>query len=132
MNTVPSVQPLQKIGLRLKAGATAEDLPTALPHIDLTFIFGIGTAGLTPFECLLHHRLPGDEIEFRVAGSEAGPFFGHVAPFVAPLCADRYEVHFNARILAIETPAPREIIKAMAEMTSHGHGSGCDCGCGCG
>ncbi len=42
----------------------------------------------------------------------------------------RDEVHFDVRIMAVETPPPREIIKAMADLTAHGHG--CDCGCGCG
>jgi hypothetical protein len=39
---------------------------------------------------------------------------------------------FNVRIVGVETPQPREIIKAMAEMAGHGHGAECDCGCGCG
>jgi 3-oxoacyl-[acyl-carrier-protein] synthase III len=37
-------------------------------------------------------------------------------------------VYLNARIVAIETPAPREVVKAMAELTAHGHGAGCDWG----
>lgn len=132
MNTVPTVQLFKKVRLRLQAGATAEDMRIALPHPELSFIFGIGTGGLTPLECLLNHHAAGDEIGFRVAGSEAVLFFGHVAPFAGPLFTGREEVYFNVRILAIEAPAPRDVIKAMAEMTSHGHGTGCDCGCGCG
>ena len=132
MNTVPSVQPLKRLKLGLRAGPTAEGLPNAPPTLELGFIFGIGTAGLTPFECLLNHRLAGDEIEVRVPGPEAAVFFGHLAPLVGSPGVDGDEVHFSVRILAVEAPAPREVIKAMAEMASHGHGTGCDCGCGCG
>jgi len=129
MNTVPSVQPLQRLKLRLKAGPTAASRPNALPALELAFIFGIGTAGLTPFECLLNRHLAGDEIEFRAPGPAAAVFFGHLAPLVGPLDGD--ETFFSVRIVAVETPAPREVIKAMAEMASHDHGTGCGCGCGC-
>jgi hypothetical protein len=37
----------------------------------------------------------------------------------------------RVKITRIETPAARDIVKAMAELSAHG-GSGCDCGCGCG
>ena len=132
MTAVPSVQPLKRLKLELKAGPTSEGLPNAPPAPELAFIFGIGTAGLTPFECLLNRHPAGDEIEFRVPAPETAVFFGHLAPLVGPLGADGDEAHFSVRIVAVETPAPREVIKAMAEMASHGHGTGCDCGCGCG
>jgi hypothetical protein len=106
------------------------DIP--LPDAEVVFIFGIGSDGLTPLECLLNGRKEAETIAFRVAGSEAGLFFGHVAPALGRLAEGREEVYFNASILAVETPQPRDVIKAMAEMAGHGHGSGCDCGCGCG
>lgn len=132
MNAAPSVQPFKKLKVCLKAGPGAEDRPNALPRPELTFIFGIGTAGLTPFECLLNHRRPGDEIEFRVPGSGTGLFFGHLAASVGSVGAGDDEASFRVRIVAVETPAPREVIKAMADMASRGHGAGCGCGCGCG
>jgi len=130
-----SVQPLQRIRLTLKAGSTAADMDIPPPSAEIAFIFGIGSGGMTPFECLLNDRAENDAIAFSVAASEAGPFFGHLFPGILDpalgrLFEGRDEVVFNVRIVAVETPQPREVIKAMADMTSHGHG--CDCGCGCG
>jgi hypothetical protein len=125
-----NVQPLKRIRVALKAGWTDAEMDIPLPDAEIAFIFGIGSGGLTPFECLLNDRLENGTIAFRVAGSEAGLFFGHVAPGLARRFESGNEVHFTARIVAVETPPPREVIKAMADMA--GHGAGCDCGCGCG
>jgi hypothetical protein len=127
-----SVLPLQRIRLALKAGSTAAGMDIPLPSEELAFIFGIGAGGITPFECLLNQRTENEAIAFSVAASEAEAFFGHLAPAFGRLFEGRNEVYLNARIVAIETPAPREVVKAMAELTAHGHGAGCDCGCGCG
>jgi hypothetical protein len=102
-----------------------------LPDPELTFIFGIGSAGLTPFECLLNQRTENDAIAFRVAGSDACLFFGHVAAPIGRLTSALPEVYFRVSIVGIETPPPREIIKAMADQASHDHGAGCGCGGGC-
>jgi len=128
------VQPLKRIRLALKAGATAGDMGVPLPSAEIDYIFGIGSGGLTPFECLLNGRAENEAVAFRVAASEAGLFFGHFFPALpntafGRLFDGRDEVHFDVRIMAVETPPPREIIKAMADLTAHGHG--CDCGCGC-
>jgi hypothetical protein len=105
------------------------DIP--LPVAEVAFIFGIGSGGLTPLEGLLNGREQAETIAFRVAGSEASLFFGHVAPPLGRLAEGRDEVYFTVGIVAVETPQPREVIKAMADLTAHGHEAGCDCGCGC-
>ena len=102
-----------------------------LPDPELTFIFGIGSAGLTPFECLLNQRTETDAIAFRVAGPDACLFFGHLAAPIGRLASTLPEIYFRVSIVGIETPPPREIIKAMADLASHDHGAGCGCGCGC-
>ncbi len=127
-----NVQPLKRIRVALKAGSTAAEMDIPLPAAEVAFIFGIGSGGLTPFECLLNHRAANEAIAFRVAGSHVGLFFGHLAPALGRRLEGADEVHFTASIVGIETPQPREIIKAMADMAAHGHAAGCDCGCGCG
>jgi hypothetical protein len=129
---MPKVELMKRVKLTFQAGSAAGAADLPLPRSDFDFIFGIGSAGLTPFESLLDQRTETEKMAFRLSAAEAGPFFGHLAPPVAELFADRDEVYFNVSIAGIETPAPREIIKAMAEMAAHGHGAGCDCGCGCG
>lgn len=134
MNKDRRVQPLQRIRFALAAGSTAEDRDLSVPVDEFAFIIGIGSGGMTPFECLLNGRAANEAIAFGVAASEAGLFFGPLlsgpaGQALGRLFAGRETVHFTARILAMETPEPREVIKAMADLTAHGHACGCGCGC---
>lgn len=126
-----TVEPLRKIRLSLQAGTSAAVMDIPLADAEAVFIFGIGSDGLTPLECLLNGRREAETIAFRVSDAEAGRFFGHVAPSLDRLAERRDEVYFQVSILAVETPQPREVIQAMAELANRGHGHGCDCGCGC-
>jgi hypothetical protein len=123
---------MTKIRLAFQAGATAAALDLPLPVAEVALIFGIGSGGLTPFECRLSDRAENEAVAFAVAAADADFFFGHLAPTLGRLFEGRDEVHFNVRIVGIETPQPREVIRAMADRTVHAHGGGCDCGCGCG
>jgi len=129
---MPNVEPLQKISVTIRAGAAPGDMNLTLPRPELTFICGIGTNGMTPFEYLLAGRGPGDEISFCVTRPEVEPFFEHLAlAFCAPF-KDRNEVHFQVGVTGIGPADPREIVRTMAELTAHAASGGCDCGCGCG
>ena len=75
---MPNVEPLQKISVTLRAGAAPGDMNLPLPRPELTFICGIGTGGMTPFEYLLAGRGPGDEICFRVTRPDMEHFFEHL------------------------------------------------------
>ena len=44
---MPNVEPLQKISVTIRAGATPGAMNLPLPHPELTFICGIGTGGMT-------------------------------------------------------------------------------------
>ena len=129
---MPKVELMKRVKLTFQAGSAAGAADLSLPRADFTFIFGIGSGGLTPFESLLYQHTETEKIAFRLAGSEADLFFGHLAPPLGSLFQGRHEVFFDVRIVGIETPEPRDVIRAMAEITAHGHGAGCDCGCGCG
>ena len=129
---MPKVELMKKVKLTFQAGSAAGAADLFLPRADFTFIFGIGPGGLTPFESLLEQHTATENISFRLAGAEADLFFGHLAPPFGSLFEGRQEVFFDVRIVGIETPQPRDVIRAMAETAGHGHGAGCDCGCGCG
>jgi hypothetical protein len=128
---MPKVELMKRIKLTFQAGSAAGAADLSLPCADFTFIFGIGSGGLTPFESLLEQNTATETIAFRLAGAEADLFFGHLAPPLRSLFDSRQEAFFAVRIVGVETPEPRDVIRAMAEITAHGHGAGCDCGCGC-
>ena len=129
---MPKVEPLQKISITLRAGAAAGDMNLPLPRPELTFICGIGTGGMTPFEYLLAGREPGDEISFRVTRPDMEHFFEHlVLAFSAPFKV-RDEVHFQVGLTGIAPADGREVVRALSELTAHAGSAGCDCGCGCG
>ena len=129
MNDAPRVAPLKRVYTRIGAGAAAADPSPSC--FEATFIYGIGSAGMPPFECLLAGKGEGDQITFRVTKTEADDFFGHLAPLFAASFDHHGEVFFHTQIVRVETPEARDVVKAMAEMVADGHGGGCDCGCGC-
>ena len=129
---MPNIEPLQKISVTLRAGAAPDDMNLPLPRPELIFICGIGTGGMTPFEYLLAGRRPGDEICFSVTRPDMEHFFEHLVPAFSAPFKDRDEVHFQVRLTDIGPADGREIVRAMAELTTHAGSGGCDCGCGCG
>jgi hypothetical protein len=120
------------VTLAFQTGSTAGGVHPVPASTDFSFVLGIGTGGLTPFEYALVQYEKGGEVSLSVASTEAERFFGHLLGPAAAAFRGRGEAHFKIRILDTRPATPREIIRAMAEMTAHGHGNGCDCGCGCG
>lgn len=129
MEETSQVAPLKQVILAVEAGAAAA-VPSSVSS-EVAFIYGIGSVGLLPFECLLAGKREGDTISFQVAKDGAEDFFGHLADLFFAFFDQRGEAFFRTRVIRVETPEPREVIKAIAEITAHGHGGGCDCGCGC-
>jgi len=124
------VASLKRVKVAVEAGPAATG-PSSV-CAEATFIYGIGPAGLLPFECLLAGKREGDTISFQMGKAGAEDFFGHLAEGFLALFNQRGEAFFRTRVIRVETPEPREVVKAIAELTARGHGGGCDCGCGCG
>lgn len=124
--TEARVAPLHRVTLQL--GAKSVDgggVPAASrPY---TFIVGIGTGGLSPFEYALLDKAPGDVVELRIAERERAGTFEHLDPPLEGLWVGE-ALHLTAEVSTVAAAAPREIVRAMAEAG----GSGCGCGCGCG
>jgi hypothetical protein len=123
------VQPLKRLRTAVEVGNVAADFASS--NSEVVFIYGIGSSGVSPFECLLADKQEGDTISFHLGKAEADHFFGHHQALFRPLFGNRHDAFFRIRIAGIETPEPREVVRAMAETLSHGHGEGCECGCGC-
>ncbi|MFZ0611306.1 MAG: hypothetical protein WAM73_03625 [Desulfobacterales bacterium] len=119
-----TVDHLKKITLTIAATSPDTEAGTLLRPQGLTFVYGLGTAGLTPFEYALAGKTAGDVVAISLRTSEAALTFGHLQPLVKiPSAA---EVQLKVRVEKIEPADGREIISAMAAATE----CGCDCGCG--
>jgi hypothetical protein len=117
---------MTKVAITLEAGRAPERMDLTPSPLPLTFVYGIGKAGMTPFEYELSETPPGGSVSFSVAGHELDAFSEHLCPPLPP--ADPEEtIHFKVRIDNVAVPSGRELIKAMADMAG-----GCSCGCGCG
>lgn len=113
---------------------TNDSLGSSLAEpVSLSFIYGIGRDGLTPFECFLEGRCLGEDIEFTVKGSEVAESFGVLFPFIRSFVDGKIRpdvMKFDIKILGIEEVEDRELVAVLASSTS-GCGSGGSCGCGC-
>ena len=130
MNDKPlRVDNLRKISIAIQAGTAADRMDLTGGPVDLSFIFGIGNEGITPFEYELVDKQPGDCITVRVNRRNAPVFFEHLA-FPVLQAIDGADAFFlSVHIVDVTTPGAREIVRAIAEKSSCGED--CDCGCGC-
>jgi hypothetical protein len=124
------VENLKKITLTFQAGTSADAMDLTPKNPEFSFIFGLATEGMTPFEYELADKTEGEEMLLHIKKNALNRFFEHLSPPLWDLFEGRDEVYLQARIAAVADAGNREIVKAMADMAAHG-GSGCDCGCGC-
>ena len=129
MNTpVTSVGPLDKVHLQIKAVPGQGNKTSEPANADVVLIYGIGSAGISPFEKMLHAKSVGDAFSLPVEPGADGVIFGHLHCSLTQTIqmAPPYTLHIT---VASVTPAPaQEVIRAMAQTT--GCGGGCGCGCG--
>ena len=123
------VENLKKVTLRVEAGKTAELMDLIPNALEFEFIFGIGPAGMCPFEYQLVNKNEGEMVLLHLKKEEIQPFLGHLQLPVLGLLEENSSFYLNAKIAKIEQPDSKEVIKALAELASHA--GGCDCGCGC-
>jgi len=123
------VEHLKKITLSLEAGTSPENMRLGSGSSEVEFIFGLGPAGMSPFEYELIDKVEGDEILIHLKRENIPVFFEHLHLPLGNLFKDRNEIFVNVKIQKIDPADNREVVKAIADMTAHGHG--CDCGCGC-
>lgn len=108
------------------------DIKTAgHPKVPFTFVYGISTDGLTPFERSLFGKTAGDRLKLEIPSGTGCEIFGHLTRVLGEnldFSASRQPVsrQMDITIVAVSRATDREIIAAMA-----GGGCGsCDCGCG--
>jgi hypothetical protein len=122
----PTVDNLKKISLSIEAGTSANRMDITARPQSMTFIYGLGSTGLTPLEYVLADKSTGDVILLSIRPGELARTFGHLQPLFESELDDTAEVHLRVRIDDVIPAEGREIISAMAAAAE----CGCDCGCG--
>ncbi len=128
------VDHLKKVRLRLEAGSEKRSSQSTVEPKALTFICGTASGGMCPFEYQLIGKTVGERLDLSIPASQLVETMAHL---LMPL-RRALEVVTTPAVLdlavtieAVSEPAPREIIRAMAEATNaDGCGGDCDCGCG--
>ncbi len=125
---------LKKVQLRLEAGAETGQWDLTTVPKPLTFICGTASAGLCPFEYQLIGKAAGERVEILIPASRLAETMAHLLMPLRKALAGAAIPPVLALAVTIENvsePAPREVIRAMAEATNaEGCGADCDCGCG--
>ena len=111
---------LKRVAILLEAGTRPEVMDLTREPIPYDFIYGVGTHGLSPFELELAEKRRGERIVIPVCTGEMANFFCH--HFIPRLRIPEGVEAFYLRTLIdrINTPDPKEIIKAMAEAAACG------------
>jgi hypothetical protein len=130
MTTTETVDILKKVALTVTAGSGPGESDLTGEPVPVSFIFGLGIDGLTPFEYQLAGKTAGEEVEVPVERHEMGRIFCHLNGLLPPLSATGNTVHITARVDEVAPAEGREVVQAMALMSQCGGEAGCGCGCG--
>ena len=111
---------LQSVSLMIDAGR-APSAKGLLPEaVGWEFIYGIGPAGLSPFEQELSGRAAGDEVVVRSPGIRLAELFGHLAPPLGRLVEEAGELRLHVAVQAVRPADPREVVRALADLANCG------------
>ncbi|MFP3999292.1 MAG: hypothetical protein ACOCR8_01750 [Desulfosalsimonas sp.] len=122
----PPVGPLKKVTVHISAGKRPSGSELMEPE-PVEFIFGLGRTGLAPLERRIEGKTVGHCTSLEIYRSYIPEFFGHIFPFPMRLKIPLDPFYLNMKIISVDSADPREVVRAMAEITAC---SGCECGCG--
>lgn len=115
---------LDRVTLQIEAGRAGNEMDLTESPVEYAFIYGLGAGGLTGFEFALAELQRGDSIQLHIQTHEIDKYFEHIQLPVFTSVMKLPFFYLNIRITDIQKAEPREVIKAMADITA--------CGCGCG
>ena len=121
----PQIENLHKVTMTVAAKHRKGDVASDADSRTVTFIYGIGASGLTPFEYALAHQAENGYLEMQIHPSDIHHVFGHLCHSIRqhPVLTQHNPVDVAIQIERIEPAANAEIIKAMADA------AGCSDGC---
>ena len=101
--------------------------------VEWSFIYGIGTEGLSDFEMAIDELGAGEIFDLEINAATMGSYFGWLyCPLTTQLTIENGDgvLVMKFELTEVEAIEPKEIVTAIAEMQKQG-GCGSDCGCGC-
>ena len=122
---------LKKVTLELEAGTGPDDMNLTNGPRQHTFVFGVASVGITPFEKVLFSGAIGDEQTLEIQKENVCDLLGHLSTDLLGQLPSPPPFFLKTRITHIVQAESREVVKAMAAAISD-CGADCDCGCGCG
>ncbi len=128
------VDHLKKVRLRLEAGSESGSSDLTPEPRKMTFICGTASGGMCPFEYHLIGKTAGERLELTIPASRLAETMAHLLRplrLALEITAMPAVLALAVAIEEVSEPAPREIIRAMAEA-ANGDGCGGDCDCDCG
>ena len=130
MNDEPlRISPLHRVTLELSVAPPLDHRSAAAEApLSYSFILGVASGGMSPFEYALLDKAPGDVVTLNVGRDNRHAIFEHLDPPLERIWNADQPVQLSVRVAAVAEVEPREIVKAMAAVG----GCACDCGCGCG
>jgi hypothetical protein len=119
-----SIENLMKVSLTVESGDAVTEDKKGSPF---EFIYGVGAAGITPFEKALFGKTVGERIQFDMSAADYCATVGHLELPLREQAGIMGPVSLRVTVDRIVKAQDYEVVKAMA-----GGGSCSDCGCGCG
>ena len=125
---------LQKLTFNVWSGKNQEALNSRFEPIEWSFIYGIGTEGLSDFEIAIDELGLGEVFVLDMEKSRLNSYFGGIfglfgARLIMPETDGAIAMKFELKKVC--TPEPKEIVTAIANLQKQG-GCGCGSDCGCG
>lgn len=120
-----TIQSLKKVTLLLTTGSNTSE------PVSFTFIYGIASGGLCPFEQTLQDKKEGENLNLTVTDSEVQHYFSHLfLPLRQALGLTIMPKILSLRVAisAVKDADNREVVQSLAKAAS---GCGGSCGCGC-
>ena len=126
MSDLSAVSPLKKVILKLAISSDAPAGGASCSEVDFSFVYGIGTQGLSAFEMDLTGKHPGDRMHLQVNTAQMDDYFEHLRLPLLKALQTGPPFDLDLTIQEVSRVSERELIKAMAQKSDDG---GCGCGC---
>lgn len=130
-----AIAPLTKVTLTLRAAPVTGPVSACREPVDFTFIYGIGTEGLTDFEMALTGLNSKDALTLAVHKIDAQAQFEHLLKPLTETLQTQPPFKISITVKSVTPATNRELVTALTQKvnnTGDDCGGGCGGGCGCG